>query len=115
MRKPPMLGERDLTPKQKIKLLSKTRLLAKLEEKLEAMPVDTDRQLLVYLKYAVEIGKMQGYYQPEVAVTNHSNVLVVTREESDEIWQKRAVEQQRSLQQSSSLATNTGQYSGTGD
>ena len=86
--------------------MDKHQLLYALQDKLDQMPVETDRQLVVWLKYAAECGKVRGFYQPEVAVTNNSNVLIVTREQSDELWQEKIKNQQTELHKSSPVLTN---------
>lgn len=104
--KPSLLGVTELTDKQKARLWDKYQLLSRLQDKLQNMPVDTDRQLMVYLKYAAEFGKMQGFYTPEVAVTNNSNVLVVTSEQSKELWTEKVKAQQKELHRNSPVSSN---------
>lgn len=92
---------------RQITLWDKEQLLAELQYKLEVMPVTSVREHNIWCKYAAEYGRMSGFYQPDTTVTNNNSILVVTREQSDEIWKQRVADQQRRLGKSSSLATNT--------
>lgn len=90
------------------KAWSRDQIIAGVQKAIQEMPTGSSRDLTVRLRYLELLCKLVGaYHAPAEAVPAGSNVIVVTREQSDELWKKRAIDQQRHLGKSSSLATNT--------
>ena len=77
------------------KLWDKHESCVALEDTIMSLPAENDGQRMVKLAHLKEYHKVRGFYKQETANTTTNNILVVSREETRELWKQRAKKQQR--------------------
>ena len=83
-------------------------VVAAMQTTIRALPTDTPQDRKVKLEWLREYFKICGYYQAEAATSYTNNILIMTKEESRDVWEQRIQAQQRRLGAKTKMATDTG-------
>ena len=95
------------TQKQLDKQWLKKQAVLGYQRMLQAMPRNTTKEILAWDRVFQTWAKMTGAFVPDNTVNVANNLLVVTRAEDDDAWQRQARQQQHDLRQRTKVAADT--------
>ena len=83
------------------------KVILAMQDTIYSLPTATAQDRKVKLDWLREYFRICGYYQPDVANQTTNNILIMTKEESKDVWKRRIKAQQRRLATKTQVAANT--------